>query len=151
MPKSRIAIFVDAENIAARHWREVADHAAATGTLNLCQIFGDFTEDRLGRWLDVARTEGLQPVLQLSGGKNSSDIAMTVAAMDALHAGRVEAIYIVSSDRDFAPLIRRLRAAGLKVFGFGLANTPESLRMACTAFVVLGADAEVAKFKAAAG
>jgi len=142
---------VDAENIAARYWREVADHAATTGTVNICQIFGDFSEDRLARWLDIARAEGLQPMLQLSGGKNSSDIAMAVAAMDALHAGKVEAIYLVSSDRDFTPLARRLRGAGLRVYGFGLANTNDSLRHACTAFTVLGSKAEIARFKAAAG
>lgn len=148
--KARIAILVDAENVAARHWPVIAAKAATSGSVNVCQIFGDFSEERLGKWLDVAREYGLQPILQLSGGKNSSDIAMTVAAMDILHAGRVEAIYIVSSDQDFAPLVRRLRAAGLKVFGFGLSNTPESLRNACTEFTVLGDIQKLAKLVAVA-
>lgn len=148
--KSRIAILIDAENVAARHWPAITSHAATLGSVNVCQIFGDFSDERLGKWLDVAREHGLQPMLQLSGGKNSSDIAMTVAAMDILHAGRVEAIGIVSSDQDFAPLIRRLRAAGLRVFGFGLSNTPESLRIACTDFTVLGSAAKPAKLAAVA-
>ncbi len=138
MVKARIAVFVDAENVAARHWPQIAAHARETGTVQSCRIFGDFTEDRLGKWVDIARAEGLQPVMRLSGGKNASDIAITVAAMDTIHTSRVEAIYLVSSDQDFAPLAQRLRESGVKVFGFGLANTPDSLRVACTAFEVLG-------------
>jgi hypothetical protein len=148
MTKARIAIFIDAENIAARHWRQIAEHAAETGMIQSCRIFGDFTEGRLGKWLDLANAEGLQPVLRLSGGKNSSDIAITVAAMDTLYTSRIEAIYIVSSDQDFAALAQRVRQAGIKVIGLGLANTPPSLRLACTSFTVLG-DATVTSLKAA--
>jgi len=148
MVKPRLAVFVDAENIAAKHWPQICEHARATGQVQSCRIFGDFSDGRLGRWLDVAREEGLQPVMRLSGGKNSSDIAIVVAAMDALHAGRLEAVYLVSSDQDFAPLAQRLREGGLKVFGFGLVNTPSSLRISCTEFAVLGEAAP--KQKAAA-
>ena len=148
MVKARIAIFVDAENIGARHWREIAEHAAEHGVIQSSRIFGDFTEERLGKWLDISRSEGLQAVLRLSGGKNSSDIGMTVAAMDTLHTARVEAIYLASSDQDFAPLAFRLREGGLRVYGFGLANTPETLRVACTEFTVLGEKAVVKVAKA---
>jgi len=148
MVKARIAIFVDAENVGARHWREIAEHAAEHGTVQSSRIFGDFTEDRLGKWLDIARSEGLQPILRLSGGKNCCDIGMTVAAMDTLHTAKVEAIYIASSDQDFAPLAYRVRESGLRVYGFGLANTPQSLRIACTEFTVLGEKAAVKIAKA---
>lgn len=150
MAMPRIAIFVDAENVAARHWSQIAERARQAGTIQSCRIFGDFTEDRLCRWLDLARAEGLQPVLRLSGGKNASDIAITVAAMDLLHTARVEAVYLVTSDQDFAPLAQRLRESGLRVFGFGLANTPETLRVACTEFTVLGADKAVRPIAVAA-
>jgi uncharacterized LabA/DUF88 family protein len=150
MPNARIAIFVDAENVAARYWPQVAERAREAGKIQSCRIFGDFTEDRLGKWLDLARIEGLQPVLRLSGGKNASDIAITVAAMDALHTSRLEAIYLVTSDQDYAPLAQRLREGGLKVCGFGLPNTPETLRVACSEFIVLPSDRAGSKLAAVA-
>jgi uncharacterized LabA/DUF88 family protein len=146
MGKARIGIFVDAENVSARHWRQISVHAGQRGNVQSCRIFGDFSENRLGKWLDLARAEGLQPIMRLSGGKNSSDIAISVAAMDALHGGRIDTIYLASSDQDFAPLAQRLREGGLEVYGFGLANTPDSLRVACTVFTVLG-DAGVVAVK----
>jgi len=142
MPKSHIAIFIDAENIGARHWPEIKARAASLGIVNSCRVFGDFTEDRMGKWLDVARKEGLQAVLQLSGGKNATDIAIVISAMDTLHAGRTQTIFLASSDQDFAPLALRLRAGGVRVCGFGLSNAAESLRVACTEFIELGASPE---------
>ena len=107
------------------------------GHVNLCRLYGDFTEDRLSRWLTIAREQALQPVLQL-GSKNAADIAITIAAMDALHAGKIEAVVLVTSDRDLSALAIRLRAAGMKVVGLGLPNTPASLRKACSEFTELG-------------
>ena len=107
------------------------------GHVNLCRLYGDFTEDRLSRWLTIAREQALQPVLQL-GSKNAADIAITIAAMDALHAGKIEAVVLVTSDQDLSALAIRLRAAGMKVVGLGLPNTPASLRKACSEFTELG-------------
>ena len=107
------------------------------GHVNLCRLYGDFTEDRLARWLTIAREHALQPMLQL-GGKNAADIAITIAAMDALHAGKIEAAILVTSDQDLSALATRLRGAGIKVIGLGLPNTPASLRKACSDFTELG-------------
>jgi hypothetical protein len=138
MPKAHIAILIDAENVGARYWPEIEARAVALGSVNSCKVFGDFTEDRLGKWLDVSRQHGLQAILQVSGGKNASDIAIVIDAMDTLHGGRVQAVILVTSDQDFAPLAFRLRGAGIKVYGLGRDDTPDTLRLACTEFSVLG-------------
>jgi uncharacterized LabA/DUF88 family protein len=135
--KLRIAVFIDGENIGARHWPEIEAMANALGTINVCQIYGDFTDERLGKWLKVARSRSVQPVLQLAG-KNASDIAIAIAAMDLLHAGKTEAIVLATSDQDLTALALRLRTAGIRVYGAGLSNAPASLRNACTAFTELG-------------
>lgn len=139
--KARTAIFIDCENVPAKFWPEIEARAAALGQINLCRLYGDFTEDRLTRWLDIARENCLQPVLQL-GGKNAADIAITIAGMDLLHQGKTEAVVLVSSDQDLSPLAHRLRAAGIKVLGLGNANTPVALRKACSEFHELGTPAQ---------
>lgn len=135
--KARTAVFIDCENVPAKFWPEIEARATALGYLNLCRLYGDFTGDRLSRWLDIAREHCLQPVLQL-GGKNAADIAMTIAGMDLLHQGKTEAVVLVSSDQDLSPLAHRLRAGGIKVVGLGVANTPAALRKACSEFFELG-------------
>ena len=143
MPKGRVAVFIDCENVSSKHWPEIMAKAGAQGHINVCRLFGDFTEDRLGRWLTIAREHSLQTTLQL-GGKNASDIAITIGAMDLMHAGKTEVVTLVSSDQDLSPLAIRLRTAGMKVLGLGLANTPPSLRKSCSEFAELGtADAAV--------
>lgn len=142
--KARTAVFIDCENVSAKFWPEIEAHAAALGHINLCRLYGDFTGDRLPRWLDIARDNCLQPVLQLSG-KNAADIAITIGAMDLLHQGKTEAVVLVSSDQDLSPLANRLRGGGIKVLGLGIANTPASLRKACSEFHELGAAAAVLK------
>ena len=133
--KARTAIFIDCENVPAKFWPEIEARAAALGHINLCRLYGDFTEDRLTRWLDIARENCLQPILQL-GGKNAADI--TIAGMDLLHQGKTEAMVLVSSDQDLSALAHRLRGAGIKVLGLGNANTPVALRKACSEFLELG-------------
>ena len=114
---ARIAVLIDAENIAVQHAAAIAARVAALGDPHIVRLFGDFTEQRLAGWLDVARANGYQPVLQLSGGKarNSTDIALVIDAMDILHSTVTDAFCLVSDDRDFLPLATRLRAAGKRV------------------------------------
>lgn len=132
----RLAVLIDAENVPSKYWSQISQRVETLGAMNCCRVFGDFSEGRLIKWLALARDEGLQPVLQFSG-KNACDIAMTIAAMDILNGGKTEAICLVSSDKDFAPLVQRLRASGLKVYGFGEAKASPALQKAFTAFHVL--------------
>ena len=113
----RLAVLIDAENIEVSHAPSVLEHARKLGDLNVVRLFGDFTEVRMSGWLDLARAKGFQPVLQLNGGrgKNSTDIALAIDAMDILHAGAIDDFCLVSDDRDFVPLATRLRASGHRV------------------------------------
>src|SRR5436190_8798187 len=100
---TRLAVLIDAENIEVTFASDVLAHARKLGDLNLVRLFGDFTEMRMSGWLEVARAKGLQPMLQLNGGrrKNSTDMALAIDAMDILHAGAIDAFCLVSDDRDF--------------------------------------------------
>lgn len=127
-------VLIDADNVSARHWSTVAKHLE-DWNVQIVKIFGDFSESSLGPWLDIVRSDRkLQPVLQLSGGKNSTDMAIAVAAMDTLYAGKSQAVVLVASDQDYAPVAQRLRSGGVKVFGLGERKTPSSLRQSCTDF-----------------
>jgi hypothetical protein len=134
-----IAVLIDAENISATQYDFIADQISKIGVARLFRLFADFTNPAHAVWLDLAARNGLEPVLQCSGGKgkNSTDIALTIHAMDILHGIAVDAICLVSSDRDFAPLAQRLRAGGLLVYGFGRADAHTTLRAACTRFFAL--------------
>ncbi len=122
----RIAVLIDAENIPAERAPAVMAKAHKLGDPNIVRLYGDFTQPRLGGWLELARGGGWQPVLQLSGGraKNSTDISLAIDAMDILHGGAADAFCIVSDDRDFVPLVTRLRAAGKRVYV--MCRTPDS-------------------------
>ena len=113
----RLALLIDAENIAAGHWPRIDTECRALGRLTVQRLFGDFTEVRLSGWLEIGRRYGLEAVMQLNGGrgKNSADIALTIHAMDLLHGGAVDGFCLVSSDRDFVPLATRLIGAGKAV------------------------------------
>jgi NYN domain len=135
---TRLALLIDAENIEVALEAEIIAHAKAMGDLNIVRIFGDFTEARMTGWLEAARAKGYQPTLQFNGGrgKNSTDIALTIDAMDILHSGAVEAFCIVSDDRDFLPLAIRLRAAGRRVFAI-CKTADERMRSVCTDVIAL--------------
>ena len=113
----RLALLIDAENIAAGHWPRIDTECRALGRLTVQRLFGDFTEVRLSDWLEIGRRYGLEAMMQLNGerGKNSADIALTIHAMDLLHGGAVDGFCLVSSDRDFVPLATRLIGAGKAV------------------------------------
>jgi NYN domain len=116
----RLALLIDAENVGGAHFAEIDAKVRSLGDPVIKRLFGDFTEGRLSGWLDVARQHGLEPVLQLNGGraKNSTDMALAINAMDVLYSGAVDAFCLVSNDRDFLPLATRLRGSGKRVYGF---------------------------------
>jgi uncharacterized LabA/DUF88 family protein len=138
MMKARLCVLIDGENVQASYWDAIRQFAEEHGTITSCRVFADFSEGHRKKWIAVARYHSLQPVMQLSGN-NTCDIAITVAAMDAAHTGKIEGVCLVSSDKDFTPLVHRLRTGGVRVFGLGESKTAESLRKACTDFHVLDA------------
>lgn len=126
----RLAILVDAENISPKLFPCLQSKVATLGYPAIFRLFGDFTVGGLSPWLEYARAEHLEIEMQISSGKgkNSADILMVIHAMDILHAGTVDGICLVSSDRDFAPLVTRLQASRMKIFGFGEQKSTPELR-----------------------
>jgi uncharacterized LabA/DUF88 family protein len=132
-----VAVLIDAENIRAELFAPLQGLVEAVGEATSWQAFGDFFSWPHPGWLDVAKANGIDIRHQFQGGKNSADIAMTIAAMDLMHAGKVRAICLASTDSDFTALARRLRAEGLLVHGFGEAAARQSFREACSTFTIL--------------
>ncbi len=133
----KLAVLIDADNaqpsIAAQLLAEVSRH----GTALVKRAYGDWTTPQLRSWKDVLHALAIQPVQQFSytTGKNATDSAMIIDAMDLLHAGHLDGFCLVSSDSDFTRLATRLREAGLKVYGFGERKTPKPFVAACDRFV----------------
>ncbi|MFD1941015.1 NYN domain-containing protein [Paradevosia shaoguanensis] len=125
----KLAVLVDAENTPAKSFDFIAAQVQPLRDVGIFRLFGDFASPSLAAWRQVAVRHGLEPILQGSGGKgkNSTDIAMVIHAMDILHSGLFDAICLVSTDRDFVGLARRLRAGGLQVFGIGRAGVENGL------------------------
>ncbi|HEY9012902.1 MAG TPA: NYN domain-containing protein [Devosia sp.] len=132
-----LAVLVDAENISSLLFEPLKEKVEALGAPIVWQLHGDFFTWPHPGWQEVAQREGIDLRHQFHAGKNSADIAMTIAAMDILHAGKVRGFCIASSDKDFTALARRLRTENMPVYGFGKEAAGESYRMAFTEFHVL--------------
>ena len=135
----RLALMIDAENMPASLFPGLLERVEKLGEPIVRCMFGDFSNNRHADWIEVGFRCGLEPVLQLSGGKgkNSVDIALTIRVMDLLHEGRIDGFCLASSDRDFVPLAMRLRQWGKAVYGFGEARTNDVLRRVCSEFFLL--------------
>lgn len=132
-----LAVLIDAENISSALYEPLHTVVEALGVPIAWQLHGDFFSWPHPGWQEVAQREGIELRHQFHAGKNSADIAMTIAAMDLLHAGKVRGFCIASSDKDFTALVRRLRADNMPVFGFGNANASDSYRKAFTEYHTL--------------
>ena len=135
----RLAVLVDADNVSAQWATAIFKEIATFGDATVRRIYGDFASQALNPWRSVLQDYALIPHHQPSytRGKNSSDIALVIDAMDLLHSGHVEGFVLVSSDSDFTRLASRVREQGLEVIGIGEERTPESLRKACKRFIFL--------------
>ena len=135
----RLAVLVDADNVSPRWASAVFKEVATFGDATVRRIYGDFASDALRPWRNVLQDHALQAHYQpaYTKGKNSSDIALVIDAMDLLHSGHVDGFVLVSSDSDFTRLASRIREQGLDVIGIGEEKTPESLRRACKRFIFL--------------
>jgi hypothetical protein len=132
-----LAVLVDADNAQASVAAELLAEVASYGTATIKRAYGDWTTPNLGGWKDVLHVHAIQPVQQFryTTGKNATDSALIIDAMDLLHGGRVDGFCLVSSDSDFTRLATRIREAGLSVYGFGEKKTPKPFVAACDKFI----------------
>ncbi len=132
-----IALLIDADNASHSGIDPVLTVLAELGQVNIRRAYGNWAKPALANWNKISHRYGLQPVQQfdLTKGKNATDIAMTIDAIDLLNNGKVDGFGIMSSDSDFTPLVTRLRQDGLIVYGFGSNKAPEPFKTACTRYI----------------
>ncbi len=132
-----IALLIDADNVNPAGIDPVLTVLAELGQVNIRRAYGNWAKDALKRWGDITNRFGIRPHQQfdLTRGKNATDMAMSIDAVDLLYQGKVDGFGIMSSDSDFTPLVTRLRQDGLPVYCFGDAKTPMALKTACTRFI----------------
>src|SRR6185503_12434146 len=133
----RLAVLIDADNVPYSNIKGMMEEIAKYGTPTFKRIYGDWTKPTLTGWKTVLLQNAITPIQQYSytQGKNSSDSALIIDAMDILYTGRVDGFCIVSSDSDFTRLASRLREAGMKVYGIGEKKTPTPFISACNKFI----------------
>lgn len=147
---TRLAVLIDADNVPYSNVKGVMEEITKYGTPTFKRIYGDWTKPTVSGWKNVLLENAITPIQQYSytSGKNSSDSALIIDAMDILYSGKVDGFCIVSSDSDFTRLATRLREAGMKVFGIGQKKTPNPFIVACDKFIymeiipVFGAEVE---------
>jgi hypothetical protein len=133
----RFAVLIDADNTSPQIAAGLFEEVAKFGEASVRRIYGDFSSPQLKSWADILQKHAIDPYQQFAytKGKNASDIALVIDAMDLLHSGRFDGFCLVSSDSDFTRLASRLREQGADVYGFGAQKTPESFRQACQRFI----------------
>jgi uncharacterized LabA/DUF88 family protein len=133
----RFAVLIDADNTSPRIAAGLFEEIAKFGEASSRRIYGDFASPRMKSWTEILQKYAIDPHQQFAytTGKNASDIALVIDAMDLLHSGRFDGFCLVSSDSDFTRLASRLREEGADVYGFGTQKTPESFRQACRRFI----------------
>lgn len=133
----KLAVLIDADNAQASVIQELLAEVSRYGTATIKRAYGDWTTTNLKGWKDVLHKMAIQPVQQFSytSGKNATDSALIIDAMDVLHDATVDGFCLVSSDSDFTRLATRIREAGLVVYGFGERKTPEPFVAACDKFI----------------
>ncbi len=137
MDAKNIALLIDADNVNPSGINAVLTVLAELGQVNIRRAYGNWAKDALKKWAEITNRYGIQPHQQfdLTRGKNATDMAMTIDAVDLLYQGKVDGFGIMSSDSDFTPLVSRLRQDGLPVYCFGDKKTPTALQTACTRFI----------------
>jgi uncharacterized protein (TIGR00288 family) len=134
--EKRIALLIDADNAPASKIDVILAEVARHGAANVRRAYGNWKSPHLKQWEGVLHSYAIRPIQQFaySSGKNASDMAMVIDAMDLVYARSLDAFAIVSSDADFTPLVMRILTDGLKVYGFGQKKTPEPFVNACSKF-----------------
>ncbi len=141
MPEQRplLAILIDADNTSPQNAKAIFDEIAGYGEASVRRVYGDFSSPQMKGWSKVQAEYGLVPFHQPANtvGKNASDIALVIDAMDLLHTGRFDGFVLISSDSDFTRLASRIREQGLDVYGIGRQKTPQAFRKACKRFIFI--------------
>ena len=139
MEERYFALLIDADNVSAKYITPILTELSKYGVITYKRIYGDWTSTLHSAWKEELLTNSIMPVQQFSytTGKNATDSAMIIDAMDILYANDVNGFCIVSSDSDFTRLVSRLRESGKMVIGMGENKTPEPFRKACDKFTIL--------------
>ncbi len=136
----QLAVLIDADNVPEKYCDVLFEEIASFGEASIRRIYGDFSHGTPQGWTkERLAARAILPHQQFANtvGKNASDIALVIDAMDILHSGRFDGFVLVSSDSDFTRLASRIREQGLDVFGFGENKTPDAFRKACKRFILL--------------
>ncbi|WP_108809357.1 NYN domain-containing protein [Aquimarina spinulae] len=141
-----LAVLIDGDNIPSSYIKEMMEEIAKYGNPTIKRIYGDWTKPDLTKWKKILLENAITPIQQYgyTKGKNATDSAMIIDAMDILYSEKVTGFCLVSSDSDFTRLATRLREAGMKVFGIGEKKTPDPFIVACDKFIYL----EILKYEA---
>ena len=137
--KQKIALFIDADNAPASKFEDVLSEVAKYGVVTIRKAYGNWKKASIKAWEDLLHEYDIQPIQQydLSKGKNASDIALVIDAMDVMYTKDIDVMCFVSSDCDFTPMVTRALAEGKVVLGFGERKTPSPFVNACSKFLYL--------------
>jgi len=135
----KLAVLIDGDNIPSKYIKEMMEEITKYGTPTIKRIYGDWTKPHLTKWKKVLLENAITPIQQYSYtiGKNATDSAMIIDAMDILYSNTVNGFCLVSSDSDFTKLATRLRESGMVVYGIGEKKTPDPFIVACDKFIYL--------------
>lgn len=135
----KLAVLIDGDNIPSKYIKEMMEEITKYGTPTIKRIYGDWTKPHLSKWKNILLENAITPIQQYgyTTGKNATDSAMIIDAMDILYSEKVNGFCLVSSDSDFTKLATRLREAGLVVYGIGEKKTPNPFIVACDKFIYL--------------
>ncbi|WP_044399792.1 NYN domain-containing protein [Lacinutrix sp. Hel_I_90] len=135
----KLAVLIDGDNIPSAHVKEMMEEIAKYGNPTIKRIYGDWTKPHLSKWKTILLENAITPIQQYgyTTGKNATDSAMIIDAMDILYSEKVDGFCLVSSDSDFTRLATRLREAGMQVFGIGEKKTPNPFIVACDKFIYI--------------
>lgn len=135
----KLAVLIDGDNIPSAYVKEMMEEIAKYGNPTIKRIYGDWTNPKLSKWKNVLLENAITPIQQYgyTTGKNATDSAMIIDAMDVLYSEKVDGFCLVSSDSDFTKLATRLREAGMNVIGIGEKKTPEPFIVACDKFIYI--------------
>ena len=135
----KLAVLIDGDNIPSAYVKEMLEEIAKYGNPTIKRIYGDWTKPHLTKWKNILLENAIIPIQQYgyTTGKNSTDSAMIIDAMDILYSEKVNGFCLISSDSDFTRLATRLREAGMMVFGIGEKKTPDPFIVACDKFIYI--------------
>lgn len=135
--QNNIAMLIDCDNVSAKYIDSIINDLSKYGIVNIRNAYGNWKDPRLQSWENVLHNYSIKPIQQFSytSGKNASDIAIVIDAMDLLYTKNLNAIALVTSDSDFTPVVSRILSNGLTVYGYGESKTPNPFVNACSQFI----------------